>query len=285
MIKNQNEKGFSVFVLLIILAVIGLVGFVSLKVFQNLNKSDSSQPEQSKQDLSAKSSGSGDTPDTLPKNIGFNLGTYDPATKQAGDFRFSAIPALSDPLVNNRLWNDYGDKSPKPGDTMRNPQTVFLLPAGTNITSMIDGEVVSVQEFGNNDYGVMIAKDSKSKWRYEHEHISDVQVKQGEKVKAGQVIAKVGQHTNSWQYPGYGLFEIGLYRSHPNGVGGSEDCIFKFLDQSVKQDIQAKVTGIYTAWEEFRGDTSIYDQENYASPGCVIEETISWEQPMVAPSN
>lgn len=189
-------------------------------------------------------------------------------------------------MWGNKFWGDYGEKSPKPGSTIRNPQTVFLLPAGTKITAMVDGEIVALQEFSDGDYGLMIAKDKNSKWRYEHEHVGKPTVKLGDRVKAGDVIAEVKQHTNAWEYPGYGLFEIGLYRSHPNGVGGSEDCVFKFLDPSVKSDIESKVTNFYAAWEEYRGDSTIYDQENYASPGCVISETISWEKPMVVgPAN
>lgn len=269
--------------ILLIILIVG-VGFAGWRVMQSEDSGDGAQDANNSQQ-SGDAEESDQEPPVLAKNIGFNFDTYNPATKMAGDFKFSALPALSDPLVGNQLWMDYGVPDPKPGSTMKNGQTIFILPAGTKITAMVDGEVVALTEFGKDDYGIMIAKDKSSKWRYEHEHVTKPTVKLGDKVKAGDVIAEVAQHTNTWQYAGHGLFEIGLYRARGNNGGGSEDCVFKFLDPSVKQDIQAKVSALYTAWEDFRGDTSIYDQENYASPGCAISDTISWDTPMVPGSS
>ncbi len=285
--NNQKENGFSIVEFLIILVVLGLIGLIGFKVLQNTKKSnnsnESSQTSQSENQSS--SSESDEEPPVLAKNIGFNFEYYDPATKRAGDFVFANIPALSDPISGNSMWHDYGVRDNKPGSGKRNPQTVFFLPGGTKITSMIDGEVVGITELYSNDYGIMIAKDKQSKWRYEHEHVVKPTVKIGDKVKAGDVIAEVGPHTN-YQYAGYGFFEIGLYRPHSNGVGGNEDCVFKFLDPSVKEDIEAKVTAFYKGWEEYRGDTTLYDEANNYSPGCAIGDTISWETPMVpAPTN
>lgn len=69
---------------------------------------------------------------------------------------------------------------------------------------------------------------------------------------------------------------IGLYRANPTGVVRSEDCVFKFLDPSIKEEMQNKVSSFYTAWEKYIGDTTLYDEENNALPGCAITETISW---------
>ena len=261
----------------------GVIGFASYTV---LNKTNDSKSDGRSVGNARGSVESDDQPLMLAKNIGFAFDYYDPATKRAGDFVFSEILAMKDPLVGNQLWMDYGEADRKPGSTSKNPQTMFILPAGTKITSMVDGEVVGLTEFEPNDYGIMIANSKSGKWRYEHEHVTKPTVKLVDKVSAGDVIAEVKQHTNTYEYAGHGFFEIGLYRPHPNGVGGSEDCVFKFLDPSVKQDVHAKVSAFYKAWEEYRGDTSIYDQENYASPGCAIDETISWEKPMVpGPAN
>lgn len=279
MVMYKNQKGFAhLGLLLVVLVVLAAVGFAGYRVLSSKEK-DSNQSSTSSNN--AEKAADETEPPMLAKNIGFNFDTYNPSTKRAGDLVFSNLPALSDPLVGNRMWMDYGEADNKPGSSQKNPQTVFLLPAGTKITAMVDGEIVGLTEFAKNDYGIMIAKDSSNKWRYEHEHIANPKVKIGDKVKAGDVIAEVGAHTNTWQYANYGIFEIGLYRAHPNGVGGSEDCVFKFLDPSVKSDIHAKVSAFYKGWEDYRGDTKLYDEENYFSPGCVIGETISWEQPVI----
>ncbi len=279
--KKNNNDGFAVIEFIIVLVILAVIGFVGFKLLGS-KKQDSKSGTGNSAMAGDNKTGQSDenTPPMLAKNIGFAFDTYNPATKRAGDLVFDDIPALSDPLLGNRIWQDYGIPDNKPGSDQKNPQTVFILPAGTKIIAMVDGEVVGLTSFGANDYGIMIAKDKGNKWRYEHEHISNPKVKLGDKVKAGDVIAEVGAHTNSYQYAGYGQFEIGLYRPHSNGVGGYEDCVFKFLDPAVKKDIQAKVSTFYKAWEEFRGDTSIYDEASYASPGCGMEETISWEKPM-----
>jgi|GEM_PF-1295580 len=277
MVKNSN--GFSVIELMIVVVIIAVLGFVGYKV---LHKNDVSNMSDEKLSTSDKIE-TEDEPPILAKNIGFKFDTYDPVTKSAGDLVFKDLPALKDPITGNAIWHDYGVEDNKEGSDQKNPQTVFFLPGGTKITSMVDGEVVGMTELYSKDYGIMIAKDKNSKWRYEHEHVVKPVVKLGDKVKAGDIIAEVGAHTNTWQYAGYGFFEIGLYRPHPNGVGGSEDCVFKFLDPSVKADIHAKATAFYKGWEDYRGDASIYNQENYFSPGCAIGDTISWEK--VAPAN
>lgn len=275
---NKNQNGFGIVLVLVALVVLVGIGFAGVKV---LSKQSSSKPHAAQPSVSTGQSqtekGDEEAPPVLAKNIGFNFDFYDPATKRAGDFVFANIPALSDPISGNSMWHDFGALDNKPGSGQRNPQTVFFLPGGTKITAMIDGEVVGMTELYSKDYGIMIAKDKQSKWRYEHEHVVKPTVKIGDKVKAGDVIAEVGAHTN-YQYAGYGFFEIGLYRPHPNGVGGHEDCVFKFLDPSVKKDIEAKVTAFYKGWEEYRGDSTIYDEANNYSPGCVTGDTISWEK-------
>lgn len=276
MIKNQS--GLAHVVLSILVVVVAAVGFTAYRVMLSSDNKESQTGSPSQGSKAEEN-----TPPILAKNIGFKFDKYDPQTKRAGDLVFSDIPALSDKLVGNRIWQDFGVPDNKEGSGQKNPQTVFILPAGTKITAMVDGEVVGMTELYSKDYGIMIAKDKTSKWRYEHEHVVKPTVKLGDKVKAGDVIAEVGAHTNTWQYAGYGIFEIGLYRPHPNGVGGSEDCVFKFLDASVKQDVHANVTAFYDAWEQYRGDTSIYNQEGYFSPGCASGDTITWEQ--VAPVN
>ncbi len=274
--KNQNGFG-AVPVIVMLVAFIG-IGFVGFKVFSNQgsDKSDAVKTSESSKQAATEKGNEEEAPPVLAKNIGFNFDFYNPATKRAGDFVFANIPALSDPISGNSMWHDFGVPDKKPGSGKRNPQTVFFLPGGTKITAMIDGEVVGMTELYSKDFGIMIAKDKQSKWRYEHEHVVKPRVKIGDKVKAGDVIAEVGAHTN-YQYAGYGFFEIGLYRPHSNGVGGHEDCIFKFLDPSVKKDIEAKVTAFYKGWEEYRGDTTLYDEANNYSPGCATGDTISWE--------
>lgn len=267
---------------ILIVLVIGVVGFVGWRVMNN-KENNGEQKSQSSSDES-NNSAYDPLPGNIVKNIGFKLDTYNAATKMAGDLKFADFPALKNSNINNKLWADFGEIDLRDAKKeRRNPQTVFLLPGGTPITAMVDGKV-EVMEFEKDDYAIMITPNSDSRWKFEHEHITKPRVKTGDTVKAGDVIAEVLPMKN-YEYGGNGMFEIGMYHPHANGRGGYEACVFKYLHNSVKEDILPKTTAFYKAWEDFRGDTQIYDQENFDQPGCVSDEIIGWEEPMVMPPN
>lgn len=94
-------------------------------------------------------------------------------------------------------------------------------------------------------------------------------VKVGDTVKAGQVVAEVSDYSSK-NTPGYGLVELGLF--HPVDNEPTHWCPFEYLDSSVKDKINKDISALYTAWEEFMGDTTIYNESNYPVPGCATLE-------------
>lgn len=208
------------------------------------------------------------------KNIGFNFDNYDPATKKAGDFLFtSELKTIlsSDPIYQKQVWRDYGiqdNRSPNDA-TKRNVQPTFYLPLGTKILAPIDGVVTKVETLYSNDYTIWFADSKNSTWSYETEHVKNVLVKVGDTVTAGQVVAEVSDY-DTRNTPGYGLVEIGLF--HPINNEPTHWCPFQYLDSSVKDEINTKISSLYKGWEEFMGDTSIYDEASYPIPGCATLE-------------
>lgn len=204
-----------------------------------------------------------DTPPLLLKSIGVNLDYYDPNTGKAGDFVFT-----KEKLQFNRLFMDYGFFIPASSASpdKKNPQPTFILPLGTPVRSLVDGVVANMPILWSGDISIQITTDGNlQRWAYEIEHVKNPLVKVGDHVKAGQVIAEVSDFDHN--VPGFGAVEIGIL--HGGGEGPPEHvCPFMYLDPSIKDEVFAKIRAFYQSWEQYRGDTTLYD-ESAQIPGCL----------------
>lgn len=230
-------------------------------------------PQQTASSAQEATSTTNDQPAPL-KNLGFFLDLYDPTTQKAGDLHFT--PELkkiltSDPIYQKQVWRDYGIQDIRSPDdpTKRNVQPTFYLPLGTKVLAPIDGVVTKVETLYSNDYTIWFSSNKKSTWSYETEHVKNVTVKVGDTVTAGQVVAEVSDY-ETHNTPGYGLIELGLF--HPQNNEPTHWCPFEYLDSSVKEETNGKILSVYKGWEEFMNDASIYDEVNYALPGCATLE-------------
>lgn len=204
-------------------------------------------------------------PPLLLKSIGFKFDTYNPATLSAGDMKFTKTK-----LQFDQIFSPFGQPDPRnPGSDAKNPQPVFILPLGTNVLSLVDGEVVEVKQIYSGDYTVMVAQNNKSPWIYETEHIKNPTVKIGDKVTAGQVLGIVSDYDTK-NTPGFGLVEIGILHA---GAVAEHVCPFRYMDSSIKSKVNSDITKLYTAWETYLGK-NIYNQETHVSPGCVVETAV-----------
>ena len=141
-----------------------------------------------------------------------------------------------------------------------NPQPVLYAPIGTVVLAIKSGTVIKISKLWSNDYNIMIAADNDKKNIWGLEHVIDVKVKEGEKVKAGQPIAKVGdfdeRHT-----PGIGLVEFGLLINSSGPP--THVCPFKKIAPSAKSRITSELTAIIAA-DKKRG----YDSGPMEVIGC-----------------
>lgn len=200
------------------------------------------------------------------KHLGVNIDYYDPVTNKAGDFDFSVQE-----LHDNMLFMDYGYFIPASSASpdKYNPQPTFILPLGTPVHSLVDGVVVGVPELYSSDYSVQVQGDG-SDLIFETEHVVNVTVQEGDRVKAGDVIAEVSPHDSNYN-SGFGLVEIGILKA---GNPPSHVCPFDYLDESIKDDLLAKIAALHNSWEEYKNDESIYDETEVVVPGCVTREEI-----------
>lgn len=248
----------------IVIIFVAAAGLVALSIFSRMG--NSSPSASSFGGVEGTSSASEEPPVRL-KSIGIRLDYYNPATNRAGDLVFT-----KGKLVTGLLFSDYGyliTQTPD-GKPKRNPQPTFIAPLGTEVRSLIDGEVVSIPKLYSGDYSVQVSPSKTSKWRYETEHVTKPVVKVGDIVKAGQIIAEVSPH-DAQGNSGYGLVEIGILKG---GNPPQHVCPFAYLDPSIRDDVQKKLTALYTSWESYRGSTSLYTESALKMPGCLTLEPI-----------
>jgi hypothetical protein len=174
----------------------------------------------------------------------------------------------------NIIFTNFGElskaNSARPTDTY-NPQPTFVVPLGTKIHSLVDGVVVRVEELYSKDFTVQIASSAESNWIYEMEHVINPTVKVGDKVAAGQVVAEASTHDSQY-HPGFGLYEIGILHG---GNPPEHVCLFNYLDDSIKDDVFAKLKAFYKSWETYMGNDALYDESKMVVPGCYTLDPIS----------
>lgn len=258
--KIKNQKGFSVVEILIVLVVAALIAGGLFFVLKKSKDDGGTTGSVSQQD--------GETP---IKHLGINLDYYDKNTNRAGDIEFTKFKFSEGTF--GKIFVEYGEREPNndvEGNSVRyNPQPTFLAPLGTKVHSLVDGTVVNVPKLYSNDYSVMVQPDGSDKI-YETEHVINVTVKQGDKVKAGDVIAEVSDYGGN-KLGGLGLVEIGVLLP---GNPPKHACLFDYLDPSIKDETLKKITDLKKSWEEYRGEPDAYDESAALIPGCVSRDLI-----------
>lgn len=258
-IPKNTQRGFSIVEIIVVVIVVAIAGTIGYLAYNKLNDSESKETNTS-------TSKSATNSEAKIKNIGVNLDAYDPETGKAGDFKFT-----KDEMQFNRLFFEYGFVVPasSAGPEKSNPQPTFILPLGTKVHALVDGEVYDTPKLYSGDYSVMI-KGEGSELIFETEHVINVKVKKGDKVKAGDVVAEVSDY-DAKNYSGLGLVEIGVLKG---GNPPSHVCPFDYLDDSIKDSTLKKITAFQKSWEEYRGDSSIYDESKVVVPGCISRDPI-----------
>ncbi|MCE7936827.1 hypothetical protein DYH10_03525 [Candidatus Saccharibacteria bacterium CPR2] len=260
---KHKQYGFAlveVFLVILVVVVIGVAGYLVLNK-KSTGKNGSGQSKTSNEESASQAK---------IKHLGVNLDYYNPATNKAGDFVFTKAKFTSGIQL---LFTDFGyvieGENTDTGQDKANPQPTFILPLGSKVYSPVDGEVQDVPQLYSSDYSVMIRTED-SELVFETEHVINVKVKKGDKVKAGQEIAEVSGYS-AHGYDGMGLVEIGVLRG---GNPPEHLCPFDYLDDSIKDETINKINALKKSWEEYRGDDNLYDESKEVTPGCLTQDPI-----------
>ncbi|MBI2337654.1 peptidoglycan DD-metalloendopeptidase family protein [Candidatus Daviesbacteria bacterium] len=240
--------------LLIGVALIVAIIIVVVVIFPKKGEQDAPRP--------ANDSAFNDTSQEPPfklKGVGLNL----------DDIDFSVLKDYKIPFEPYGTWVQVPNEKP-----YQNPQPTFVVPKGTKVRAMIDGFVIDVPKLYSGDYSVRIATSMDSRWSAETEHVDNPIVKPGDFVKAGQVVAQASTAKTGDNSP-WAWFEIGIGKGTSNLEERPDHvCTFKYLDDSIKEEIYKKLKSIMAEWEKYKTDPNVYDENASPIPGCLTEEVI-----------
>lgn len=261
---EQKPRGFVLIEILIVAVFVLVIGFVVWNVYKTKHKSSTTGSKASSANTAA------DQPLAL-LSVGFNLDYYNPATNHAGDMEFTNVDHTLSGHIH-QIWQDFGQQDYRsPNDpTKQNPQPTFVLPLHTKVHALVTGEVVDVKQLYSNDYTIWVARSPSSHYIYETEHVDSPLVHRGDHVVGGQVIAEVSAKDSDIT-PGFGLLEIGILYTAQNSP--QHLCPFMYLDPSIKDDLNKKITALHASWTSFAGQ-KVYLQD-FVTPGCVTETPVN----------
>ncbi len=258
---KKNQNGFAhLFVFIIVIVVVGAAIFGAYSLIKN--KNDKNDTPNNSSPAAPASSSESDTPKI--KNLPIKIEKYDAATGKAGDIKFTKWASMKTGGLE-AVFLEYGNKieANSARESRLNPQPTFVAPLGTKVHSIVDGTVYDVPKLYSGDYSIMVQGNDQSVI-FETEHVINPLVKKGDKVTAGQVIAEVSDY-DSRNLDGLGLVEMGVLLP---GNPPSHACTFEYLDESVKDEILAKISQLQKDWETFMGDSKVYNEASQPIPGC-----------------
>ena len=208
--------------------------------------SSSSEPQSQPQPSPATSS---DSPPVI-KNLGINFDT--------------AFVFLQS---ENKLFLEYGaEVASSEGGTKILPTFEYRTAPDADVFAVSDGIIKSITyQDRNRDYAIHILPSENSQWTIGHDHVSNPRVSVGQKVKAGDLLGKVGSLSSS-----LGRTEIMMWVSE--ATRPMTYCPMKYFDPQLLPQYKQKILQHMKDWEEFKGNTNLYSEERHVLPGCAYEK-------------
>lgn len=196
--------------------------------------------------------------DPVLKNLGVSFEAWDRSTNRAGAFIFSSS--------ENKVFLEYGVEVPSSeGGTKILPTFEYRTDSDADVLSVIDGLVTKIDYQSNTqDYEVLIQPEENSQWTLGQDHISNLRVAKGDKVKAGDILGKVGTLGGN-----LGRTEIMLWKS--SSTRPVTYCPLKYFDPQLLAQYKQKIQQHMKDWEEFKGNLSLYNEDKHFLPGCIYE--------------
>lgn len=250
-------KNFIIGLIVLIVVIIGIVLFIVLRG----NATDSDTPAATTN--SPQSIQKTATADTLTlKNLGLaKLAPYDKPSSTSGDVAVTndALRELSRGLKGFYIFGE-----PLEGNRL-NPNFEFSsVKEGAKVVAAIDGVVTFIKEQPETgDVEVFLQPKQNSQWTVGYDHLTNVTVKQGDTVTAGQPLGEAAKQNN-----GSRRFEIQINKD-VNGTT-THVCPSTLLDPTIKDALLADLLTMQNAWESLSGK-DLYNTDEQSPIGCVSQ--------------
>jgi len=204
-----------------------------------------------------------------------NISPYNETTQLAGSIIFDHGWNATH-IDENRIYKSFGTVHGEEDPTgMRGcAEFVYWAEINASVLSPVNGTITAVTANSHwPDYGMSITPHGYQEYVYMLgvDHINNVTVVPGDNVSAGQVIATPGcpqEMRESWnndpihdgQY--FGLTELGMAQDN------WYLCPALFFTDEHLAYYNATIMRLMAEWEEFIGDTNVYNESAFVLPGC-----------------
>ncbi len=258
---KHNSSGFA-HLILVVIAVIVIVGGVGAYVVTKQDSNDSGQ-----------SNNISNTPENTPTqsaHAGHNMGV-----EPAIELQNIGIDTIDNVDITQNAVREFTSNSFKGfyafGDTLggggsrQNPNFEFSsLKSGTRAIAAIDGVIAFIQEqTDSNDYEVFLQPKENSMWTIGYDHLTNITVKKGDTVQAGDVLGEPATQQN-----GALRFEIQINKDE-NGQT-THICPTTLLSDSVAATIESHLKTMMQSWETTTG-LDLYDIDAQKPAGCLVQ--------------
>ena len=187
------------------------------------------------------------------ENLGVKFGAWDKESNLAGDFYFT------DDF--QKVFSEFGAQVLDPDWNIKELPTVdYIIRSHAYIFSLSEGEVVGiVYQEESSDYEFSIQSLNDPSYIIFYDHLINLKIALGDQVQPGDTLGN--------PRPLYS--EIGSVEIMINNLDTKRSyCPFCFFAEDKLEDYKQKVFQLIKDWEEFKGDTTIYDEQNHFIPGC-----------------
>ncbi len=199
--------------------------------------------------------GSPSGPPPVIDSLPIHISSYNSGTGLAGDVDFTHSELGSTDKIVLEFNGILIDGGTPPGG-IRLPHFTFNLPSGVDVFAMGAGTVTYVALNNNHpDYEVRIRSAENSNYTYTYDHLLNPTVIVGDVVNGGD---KIGETSNT-------KFEADI------ASGNTAYCPTDLFDEAVASTLESKLTTLFSDWETYKVDTTIYDESTQHNIGCATE--------------
>ena len=196
------------------------------------------------------------------KNLGVNINTWDKTTNLAGDLIFDKSLLFDDVQISNDgPFVEFGHVEKNKPNSSPWIEYWFFVPLETKIQAPTNG-VVSIFYIEHSEDWIVSIQEEGSEWIVSLEHILNLEINDGDAVKAGDIVGEAGLRY------GVAFIELAIWTG---GDSIFKYCPFDFLEESLKPIYEQKINQLANDWEEFIGQ-DVYQQEDWVSPGCLVKK-------------